>query len=82
MKSARDIISDYLKENDYDGLARKGGLCGCDLGEIMCTDDGCDGECFPAYKHNFRAGGLYYMSTLKDIDKAKDEFEEFMKEVT
>ena len=80
MKSVRDIISDHLKANGFDGLARRGGLCGCDLTELMCTNE-CDGRCCPAYKHHFRDGGLYYMSTCKNLDDAKKEFKAFMKEI-
>ena len=45
--TCRDIIREYLEQNDYDGLAGDG--CGCGLDELfLCTESGLD--CLPAIK--------------------------------
>lgn len=45
--NVRDIIIEYIKANDFDGLS--GDDCGCDLNNL-CPCDECCIECVPAYK--------------------------------
>lgn len=45
--TVRDIIEEYLVENDFDGLA--GDFCGCPRRDLFCC--GCDcPECQPGYR--------------------------------
>ena len=45
-----DIVSEYLKLNEYDGLVQKEGECGCELDDLHPCDDDMS-TCKPAYKH-------------------------------
>jgi len=42
-----EIVSEWLKENGYDGLC--GDECGCILGDLMCCDSDMSLNCQPAY---------------------------------
>lgn len=50
-KTVRTIITEWLKEHDYDGLCCQD--CGCELKDLMpCSGDiyGCIANCQPGYK--------------------------------
>ena len=47
MNTVKNIVVEYLKKQDYDGLA--GNDCGCKLSDLMPCDEFC-GNCIPAYK--------------------------------
>jgi hypothetical protein len=58
-----DIVINWLKENQYDGLVNIDLECGCGIDDLMpCCD--CFSECEPAYKH--RDGWFY---KIKEGDK-------------
>lgn len=44
----REIVTDYLKANGFEGLCREG--CGCGLEDFMPCDEP-DEKCEPAYYH-------------------------------
>ena len=46
-KTVKNIIIEYLKKHDYDGLA--GDDCGCEINDLMICDSPCE-NCIPAYK--------------------------------
>ena len=45
--NVREIVSEWLKANDYDGLCSY--ECGCGLNDFMPCDQGCE-DCSPAYR--------------------------------
>jgi hypothetical protein len=46
----KEIVEDYLKKNDYEGLS--GDDCGCEIGDLMPCDtfDGSGIRCVPGHK--------------------------------
>ena len=48
--NVRQIISDYLKANGYDGLYNSIG-CGCGINDMIPCQDCCIDNCEPAYHH-------------------------------
>ena len=48
MITAKNILSNYLAKNGYDGLVNPG-ECGCDKTDLIPCD-GCTQDCQPAYK--------------------------------
>lgn len=51
MKTVREILIKWLKQNGFDGLASSSGdPCGCGLKDIApCWT--CPMDCYPAYRH-------------------------------
>ena len=47
--TVKEIVKDYLEQNDYDGLCREG--CGCGLDDIMPCKYRNIPLCEPAYNH-------------------------------
>ena len=53
-----EIISDYLKNNGYDGLYNEHDECGCGINDLApCCDNPL--ECEPAYKTMGVDGPIY-----------------------
>jgi len=50
MKTTVQIIRDYIKENDSNGLCNQNGKCWCDISYLLenCCDD--NKNCIPAKK--------------------------------
>ena len=55
--TVKDIISEYLKDNGYDGLYNPDYDCGCSREDTAPCFGGIPGECIPAYynenKHRY-----------------------------
>jgi hypothetical protein len=47
--NVKEIVTKYLKANDFDGLVNTDVECGCQLSDIFCCDSYC-ADCRPAYK--------------------------------
>ena len=47
--NVKEIISEYLTQNGYEGLFNEGSECGCLLDDL-CPCDGEIGNCEPGYK--------------------------------
>lgn len=48
--TVKEIVSEWLSENGYDGLFSPDGGCGCDLNDLFCCmGEGCE-NCICAYK--------------------------------
>lgn len=64
-----EIVENYLKDNNYDGLYLYDGdvNCGCDLGDLAPCEE-MSPECEAAYKRN----GMFYSA---DIVKTLSEKE-------
>lgn len=52
MKDVKEIISDYLKNNKYDGLFNPEGECACLSEDLQCCGEDFS-ECFPGIKKTF-----------------------------
>jgi hypothetical protein len=49
-ENVKDIVSNYLKENGFDGLCRRNS-CGCGLDNLFDCPVERSEKCKPAYKH-------------------------------
>lgn len=45
--NVKEIVTEYLKKNGYDGLYNPG-ECGCTIDDLMCCDDPAD-DCYAGY---------------------------------
>ena len=48
-KTVRDIITDYLRDNGFDGLYNDDLECGCSINDLVPCDSACD-MCRPGYR--------------------------------
>lgn len=48
--SVRDIVSEWLRANHYDGLCNPDSECGCDLADLMPCQCVNDRDCVCAYR--------------------------------
>lgn len=56
MKTVRDIVIDYLKENGYDGLYNPDVECGCFINDLVPCCERFD-ECMPGMKQKMMFEG-------------------------
>ena len=47
--NCKEIITKYLKENNFDGLFNRECNCGCPIDDLMPMDD-CWSDCEPGHK--------------------------------
>lgn len=47
--NCKQIVLQYLKDNNYDGLFNLDGECACDLNDLMPCGD-CSVDCMAGYK--------------------------------
>ena len=64
--TVEEIVKQYLKANNYDGLC--GEECGCSLDDFMPCEDSCN-ECEPAHKAKCKHCGRKVMTPDgKDVE--------------
>jgi len=73
MPNVKEIVTDYLKANGYDGLYNADVECGCDLNDLMPCG-GYTGCCKPGYKVDCEGCGEYdwcisYDGTCAGVDE-------------
>jgi hypothetical protein len=49
--TVKEIVTNYLKENGYDGLC--GNDCECLLDDLLLCDDAYEDYCEPAYRYEY-----------------------------
>jgi len=68
-----DIVRDWLKLHNFDGLVDDHTECGCHFDDfIICGGDGGITECRPAYKFT-KANGDWWMSTNKHWQESEND---------
>jgi len=68
----REIITEHLKANGFDGLCNPYGDCGCLLGDLMPCDEPDVDECQPGYKGPPTPdGGTWAVYLAKQADYAR-----------
>ncbi len=73
MPTVKEIITQYLKDNGYDGLYNGEGPCGCLAEDLFPCGEMFD-ECSPGYKGACNCGECdWHIYGSKDIARAADE---------
>jgi len=57
--TAKEIITDYLRQHGYDGLFNPG-VCGCTIEDLGCCECDCM-SCQPGYQHADPTGEYDYI---------------------
>lgn len=75
MKTAKDIIKEYLEANGFDGLATKNVVCFCPLERLMVCKNKNWADCHPARKRKpdpkaepWFANRDFVLAPVKDIN--------------
>jgi hypothetical protein len=70
--TVKEILTEYLKSNGFDGLC--GFDCGCPLDDLIPCSDASD-LCVPGYKTPCDCGGgcEYHISETKEKQEEKDD---------
>ena len=73
MKTVKDIVKEYLENNNYDGLYSDNGGCACHLSDLIpCGNEKIE-QCRPGYKSKCDCGDrcLYHIGANVEEQKVK-----------
>ena len=75
-----DIVREYLKANQYDGLFNECGECACGLADLNPCGE-LNGDCQPGYKHRCDCGDHDFhieekKPTAQELEEQEEEEEE------
>ena len=76
--TGKEILLNYLKMNDYDGLCHPDTECGCGLDDLIGPCDGMQEDCKPAYNIRHPDGGNWFTIHF-DHRPSEEDIEEYWK---